>query len=247
MICYVDMEHEDALQSTQERSEHQAHCADVQRRLEEISRNTCAVRRYEHVTPEWLNSTAIEALILSGNVTDWDAYDESNLRAVRQIVQDAAMPILGICGGLQFIAMIHDAQLGPIRRLAEDEEDPCKDFAPGHFKEWAFEPIQVLRPDPLFDGLSNEPVFLQAHYWEVKEVPEGFELLASTDVCAVQAVRRAGTLVYGVQFHPEAYIVEPVDGDGWLIDLVYPRGYAGKQPDGRRLLINFFRLAGIRQ
>lgn len=247
MICYVDMEHARALRSAGEKEEHRRHCADVARRLEETSGDKCVVRRYGDLTQDWLNEMAIGALVLSGNVTDWDAYDEADLRELKAVVRGADLPILGLCGGLQFIAMVHHARMGPIRRLGETEHDPRPDYAPGYFKEWGFKPIQVLKPDPLFDGLREEPVFLEAHYWEVKEVPEGFDLLASTDVSVVQAIGQVEAPVYGVQFHPEAYVARPIDHESWLIDLVYPEGYAGRQLDGRRLLINFFRLAGIRQ
>lgn len=252
MICLVDMEHEQAAQrrasaatqATEAHSTHQSYMKDIQRRLEETSQDQCVVRPYTEVTREWLNAVGIEALILSGNVTEWHVYDEAILRELGEIVRSAFLPILGLCGGLQFIAMTHGAQVGPIRKLKSDEDDVGDSFGPGFFKEWGFTPIQVMRPDPLFDGVDS-PVFLEAHYWEVKAVPEGFELLASTDVCRIQALRRVNALVYGTQFHPEAYVAEPADRRNWLIELVYPEGYAGKQMDGRTLLTNFFQAAGL--
>lgn len=93
----------------------------------------------------------------------------------------------------------------------------------------------------------------QAHGMDVKqrlEETSGDECIvqrSSTDVCRIQAIKRIGRPVYGAQFHPEAYIVEPADRRSWLIDLVYPKGYNERQPDGRRLLINFFRAAGVRE
>ena len=269
VICYVDMEHESALRDPSKRSEHRAHCADVRQRLEGISGAECIVQRYSAVTREGLDEMGARALVLSGNVTDWEEYDEVDLREMYHIVREAPLPVLGICGGLQFIAMAHGAALGPMRRLATGEEDSNADYAPGYFKEWGFVPVTTLHPDPLFDGLES-PTFLEAHYWEVKEVPTAFELLASTDVCRVQAIRRIGEPVYAIQFHPEAYILAPparhrtqttADGRGqsprngdaqgveerrsWLVNLVYPEGYAERQPDGHRLLVNFFRIAGI--
>ncbi|MCK4471510.1 MAG: hypothetical protein KAW49_06945, partial [Anaerolineae bacterium] len=71
MICYVDIEHEKALQSAEKRMAHQDQCADVKRRLEETSGDDCIVQRYRHVTREWLSELEIRALVISGNVTDW--------------------------------------------------------------------------------------------------------------------------------------------------------------------------------
>ena len=247
MICYVDMEHEKALQSAEERAVHQAHCVDVKRRLEETSGDVCVVQRYERVTRQWLSESEIKALVISGNVTDWAEYDEAALAEMYRIIRSAELPILGICGGLQLIAMAYGASLGPMRQLKEGEDDPYLDFAPGYFKEWGFVPVRVLKSDPLFDGLGEEPVFLAAHYWEVREVPPGFELLASSDACRIQVIRRTGKLVYGTQFHPEAYTEGEADRRSPLVNLVYPEGYTEEQTDGRKLLVNFFREAGIRE
>lgn len=254
MICLVDMEHEQgvrqgapcpgrAYDSRQGRDLHRAFCDDTRRRIEEIANQECVVRRYHDVTQQWLSAADVRALILSGNVTDWDAYDPADLQPLREIVRDGSLPILGLCGGLQFIAMAHGAAVGPIRELESGEPDPDDSYASGYFKEWGFTRLRVVKPDPLFDRLES-PVFLEAHYWEVKSVPEGFDLLASTDVCRVQALRRRGTLVYGTQFHPEAYITKPSHRDNCLVKLVYPAGYTATQPAGHRLLANFFRTTG---
>jgi GMP synthase-like glutamine amidotransferase len=245
MICYVDMEHEEALQSPAERAVHQSQCADVKRRLEETSNDVCIVQDYRGVTRQWLSEAEIRALVISGNVTDWAEYDEGDLLRMYRIIRSAELPILGICGGCQLIAMAHGASLGPIRRLEEGEEDPYRDFAPGYFKEWGFMPVRVLKSDPLFDGLGKEPVFLEAHYWEVKELSSSFELLASSDACRIQAIRWGRKLVYGTQFHPEAYIERQADRCSELVNLVYPKGYAKERPDGRKLLVNFFKVADI--
>lgn len=77
--------------------------------------------------------------------------------------------------------------------------------------------------DPLFAGFSKEIVVKESHAFQLSDVPPGFDLLASTPDCQVQAIKHRQRLVYGVQFHPEAYDTS--------------------HPDGRTLLENFFRLA----
>ena len=138
-----------------------------------------------------------------------------------------------------------------MRPLGEHESDVGAEFGDGYLKEWGYTAVDVLDDqDPVFDGLTERgrsPVFLEAHYCEAKSVPEGFDLVASTSVSRIQALRRSGAMVYATQFHPEAYIVERGDGDNCLIRHVYPEGYAGRQPDGRRFLVNFFRAAGVRR
>ena len=71
MTCYIDIEHEKALRSAEERADHQAHCTDVKLRLEEISGEVCLVQHYERITQQWLRELEVRALVISGNVTDW--------------------------------------------------------------------------------------------------------------------------------------------------------------------------------
>lgn len=225
MICYVDIEHERILQDPEKRSTHLAQCMDVKSRLEEISGEACLVQRYSHVTRQRLSEWGIRALIIGGNATDWAEYSRRDLAEMCHIIRAAELPILGLCGGCQLIAIVHGTSVGPMRRLGEGEDDPHPDFAPGYFKEWGFLPVRVLKSDPLFDGLGQEAILFEAHWWELKEAPPHFEVLASTDACRIQAIRHTGPLVYGTQFHPERYTQE--------------------HADGRKLLANFLKLAGI--
>mgnify|MGYP006288800619 CR=1 FL=1 len=251
MIALVDLEHELARRSRRggQPGRHppsvpESYVRYVQASLARISRQRCVVRHYTEVSAKWLEGAPIKALVLGGNVTAWSEYDEESLEPLMQVVRGASLPMLGICGGLQLMALAHGVAVRPMRELSAGERDPAPDIASGYSKEWGFTPVRVMKPDPLFQGLE-EPVFLQAHYSEVKGLPENFVLLASTDVCPIQAVRRRGTAVYGTQFHPEAYVSGDRPGGNWLVDLVYPQGYTNDQRDGRRLLVNFFREAGV--
>lgn len=245
MICFVDVEHENALQNGGKRAIHQAYCRDVKDRLEEISGCVCFVQNYRQATQHGLERLGINALILSGNTTEWSDYDRQDLARLFDIIRQARSPILGICGGLQLIAMAHGAPIGPMRTLKQDEQALSDHFAQGYFKEWGFGPVHKIKADPLFDGLEGNPVFLHAHYWEVKQTPPGFEVLGSTDACRIQVLKQIDKPVYGVQFHPEGYQAGETGYPAWLIDWVYPGGYSEEQPDGRRLLANFLRVAGV--
>lgn len=244
MITLVDMEHECAVRDASNPEQHSLIIAELHRRLEENSGETCVVRRYTEVTGAWLRESGTRALILSGNRTEWSRYDPQDLRDLEETVREAFVPVLGLCGGLQFIVLAHGGHVGPIRDLGTGEKDIAESSGAGYLKEWGFTPVRVLAPDPLFRGLEA-PEFLQAHYWEVKDVPNGFSLLASSDLCRIQVLRRIDALVYGTQFHPEGYILESEESHSPLVDFVYPDGYSEPQADGRSLLINFFAAAGI--
>lgn len=246
MICYVDIEHEKVLDDAKRNVSYLAMRMGVQLRLEEISGEPCLVQRYTNVTRRRLREWNIRALVISGNSTDWEEYPEGTWDEMGEIIRAAEVPIIGLCGGCQLIAMAHGAPLGPLRRLNEGEQDPCPRFAPGYFKESGFKPVRILAFDPLFEGLGEMPIFLESHYWEVKQAPPGFSVLASTDDCPIQVIKRQDRPVYGVQFHPEGYTERPYDPRSLLANLVYPEGYPEAQPDGRRLLANFFKIAGVR-
>lgn len=119
---------------------------------------------------------------------------------------------MAICGSHQLIGCMYNLDLHsvsklrdePMRKLRPGEPD-LADYHPGYFKEYGFYPVDIIRDDPIFEGLPNPFIVREAHYCEVKALPNDFELLASTDECHVQAMKHKSRMIYGTQFHPEAY------------------------------------------
>ena len=101
---------------------------------------------------------------------------------------EADVPILGICLGHQLLAYWLG---GKVNR--------------GRW-EIGWLPITVHEPglsDPLLDGLG--PVF-HGFLWhgdQITKLPEEAELLASSELCRVQAYRLRNRPVWGVQFNPQ--------------------------------------------
>lgn len=232
MICFVDMEHEkvvdvlniDSLDDEQ-RIARLGRRAALKFRFEEISGQACLLQHYTQITEEKLQKWGTQALLLSGYGTTWDQFDPERCQEIFRIIRESDIPIIGLCGGHQSIGYAYDTPSAPMGPLPEGIEDARPDVAPGMMKESGFTHVDVLHPDPLFEGLGKRPMFLQAHWWEMQDVPPGFTLLASNDACRVQAIKHKSRLLYGVQFHPEAYSQE--------------------HQDGKALLANFFRLAGV--
>ena len=96
------------------------------------------------------------------------------------------VPILGICAGVQFMAVHFGGKAGP-----------------GRMPEFGKMKIYVDDPDVLFKGIPNEFIAWESHNDEVLEVPKGFKVLAHSDNSAVQAMRRMDKPIFGLQFHPE--------------------------------------------
>jgi GMP synthase-like glutamine amidotransferase len=224
MIWYVDIEHEDAVADPVRAPGFDQVRNQRARVLEDVAQTTCEPILYRQVTPELLQAQNVGALALSGSTSDWAQYDFSTFDTLKQIVTGGDVPVIGLCGGEQLLAYFYGGDCGPLRRL-EPGEAEIADWAPGWFKEVGYLPVSVINDDPIFAGLGPNPTFFESHYWQITQLPQDFDNLASTPECAIQVVKHKRQLVYGTQFHPEVNSAE--------------------HRDGRKLLANFFRLAGI--
>jgi len=225
MLCYVVLEHSRHLAESIRSESDLARLFRHKLRFEEISGLPCLMQHYTRVTAEKLRAWNVQALLISGNVTEWDQYEMAAFAELEWIIREGEWPILALCGAMQLIALLYDVPCGPMGRLPDGMPDPIPDYQPGMIKEKGYYPISIVHSDPLFDGLGEQPVFSQWHYWELKAIPPGFVLLGESDLCPIQAMRHEMRPVYGIQFHPEDYSEE--------------------HPHGKQLLSNFFRICGF--
>ena len=126
-----------------------------------------------------------DGIILSGGAPG-GACDQNSMGNNGVYLDTAEVPILGICAGMQFICEHFGGKLGP-----------------GSVPEFGGVEIDVLSHEDLFEGLPARFKVWASHNDEVKAVPEGFEVIASSVTCPNEAVRCKGRPIYGVQFHPE--------------------------------------------
>jgi len=98
----------------------------------------------------------------------------------------AGIPILGICYGMQLMALQLGGQVNP-----PDE------------REYGKTDLRVTTPDTLFEGLNANLVCWMSHGDRVDAPPPGFSVLASTPGSPVAAMAAPERGLYGVQFHPE--------------------------------------------
>jgi GMP synthase (glutamine-hydrolysing) len=229
MICYVVFAQDDEVAGAG------AGYFQQQLRFEELSGEPCLLVRYKRFNPALLAELQPTAIVMSGFGRSFETFDRKHLVGVNDAVKGAECPILGICGSHQLNAMFHTMNIRrvtqledlPMRKLRPGEPDLYPAYHPGYFKETGFHHLTIVQDDPLFRGFRGTFFCLESHYCEVKTLPREFVVLASNAECRVQAYRHRDRPLYGVQFHPE--------------------GYTDAYSDGKRLLANFFRIAGTRR
>lgn len=98
----------------------------------------------------------------------------------------AGIPILGICYGMQLMAL-----------------DLGGEVAPAEGREYGKTPLTVCACNGMFRGLPDAQECWMSHGVYVKTPPPGFEVDARTSYTPVAAMSDHRRKLYGVQFHPE--------------------------------------------
>jgi GMP synthase (glutamine-hydrolysing) len=136
------------------------------------------------------NTTDLKGIILSGS-----PFSVKQPDALRLNLDTIAgkLPILGVCYGAQLTA---DFYGGEVARSEKREYGKAV-------------LVKKSDTDPFFTNISERSQVWMSHGDTIARLPEGFDLLASTDSIPVAAFRstpgRLDAPLYGIQFHPEVY------------------------------------------
>ena len=152
----------------------------IARRVRELN-VYCEIHPYNKV-PEITSD--IKGIILSGSpcsVRD-EGSPDVNTDAFR-----GKLPLLGVCYGAQLLASKYGGEVLPstIREYGRANLDQID-----------------LSQDLLKEMTQGSQVWM-SHGDTIKEVPAGFEVIASTESVRVAAFKVQGESTYGIQFHPE--------------------------------------------
>ena len=162
----------------------------IARRVREIG-VYCEIWAWDHA-PDEIARFAPRGVILSGGPESVTAAGSPH---APQRVFDMGVPVLGICYGMQTMAV----QLGGT-------------VESGHAREFGYAAVDLLAPCALFDGLNDHAgqgiagAKLDAwmsHGDRVTAMPAGFSVAATTSSLPIAAMVDARRHRYGVQFHPE--------------------------------------------
>jgi len=167
------------------------------------------------VSDEFIRSFAPKAIILSGSHAS--TYEDHELRAP-QAVWDAGVPVLGICYGMQTMAV----QLGGKVEWSDHREFGYAEVrAHGHTAL-----LKDIADFTTAEGYGMLKVWM-SHGDKVTVLPEGFKLLASTPSCPIAGMANEEKGYYAVQFHPE--VTHTLQGQALLTRFV--REIAGCKGD----------------
>lgn len=227
MLAFVDIQHEKITTHPVQGPPHNKEFLERTNNIEQAVGIPCIPVHYRDISLEFVHANNIQGLFISGNTPDWAEYDWDNFKPLQQIVLNGEIPVMGFCGGHQLIGMTFGAPCGPLGELQPGEVDLMPNYHPGMRKERGYLPLIPNQAEhTLFEGFpDNRPVIMESHYWEIKTLPESFDLLASTNWCQIQVMQHRDRPVFGIQGHPEAYTAE--------------------YPDGKRFIRNFALTAGI--
>lgn len=133
-----------------------------------------------------------DAIVLSGGALSLEGTD-TPLGRVAEWIDRVPVPVLGICVGHQFLARHFGGRV-----------------AKGTTPEFGRVELTVDRPEhPLFRGLGPRLNVWASHNDSVVVLPPGWEVLAHSSACPVEAMAHPTRPIWGVQFHPE---VEHTEG-----------------------------------
>ena len=144
------------------------------------------LRVYSEVFRPTADTSEIEGfsgLILSGGPAsvydpDQPAFNSAHLRC--------GLPVLGLCYGHQLVCQ----ELGG-------------EVARRDIREYGSAELRIRSRSGLFAGMEASQVVWMSHGDSASRLPEGFEVLGTTEDCATAAVGDQRRHLYGLQFHPE--------------------------------------------
>ncbi|MBL7701162.1 MAG: glutamine-hydrolyzing GMP synthase [Ferruginibacter sp.] len=163
-----------------------------------IARAVREANVYCEITPynkEIIYEPALKGIILGGS--PFSVNEENALKADVKAMTEH-VPVLGICYGAQLTAKNYGGKV---------EKSDKREYGRAIFS--------ITKTDIILENVSPSSQVWMSHSDTIKELPEGFELLGTTESIPVAAFKRTTNNgqkatsnekpLYGLQFHPEVY------------------------------------------
>jgi GMP synthase (glutamine-hydrolysing) len=142
---------------------------------------------------------SIKGIVLSGGPDS--VYRKGALVCDRKILE-MDIPVLGICYGHQLIAYLEGGTV-----------------LPGEKGEYGITIVNIGRAVGVLKGLGGDQEVWMSHGDTVQSLPDGFQVLASSENCPVAAFMDKKKRTFGLQWHPE--VVHTQRGEQMLQNFVF--------------------------
>ena len=137
-----------------------------------------------NITADEIKKMDVSGIVLSGGPASVN--DENSPSLDPEIIK-LGIPILGICYGLQTLAVLEGGTV----------QKPEK-------REYGTANLKILEKDSsLLKNINQLTQVWMSHGDSVTSIPEGYRISGSTDNCPCTVIENEEKKIYGVQFHPE--------------------------------------------
>lgn len=155
-----------------------------------IARRVREAGVFSTIVPHTTSCAEIErqnpgALILSGGPA---SVDEPGAPRLDPEILKLNLPILGICYGMELLAMQFGGRLGK-----------------SSTREYGSAILRLCGDSPLWADVPDSTRVWMSHGDSVSELPAGFEIIGSTRDVPIAAMADPAKKIYGLQFHPEVH------------------------------------------
>ncbi|MEL7534378.1 MAG: glutamine-hydrolyzing GMP synthase [Bacteroidota bacterium] len=142
----------------------------------------CEIHPY-HTPLSSVLDDSVKGVILSGSPcsVNQEGAPDLNLEGVL-----GQIPVLAVCYGAQLIAKKYQ---GSVQTSSKREYGRAR--------------LHSVKENVLLQGISNESQVWMSHADTIMGLPEGYELIGSTESVEVAAYQHQSKAIYGLQFHPE--------------------------------------------
>lgn len=131
-------------------------------------------------------TTNIKGVILSGS--PFSVRDEASPKPDLEKIK-GKLPLLGVCFGAQYLANKFGGEVLP---------STIREYGRAHLSF-------IDHSNVLMRGMSDGTQVWMSHGDTIKNVPDNYNVIASTTDVAIAGFQIAGENTFGIQFHPEVY------------------------------------------